>query len=41
MADFTEGKERECQNSVVGMMRDVNGLAYTYLGAFLIAPSES
>ena len=29
MTNFTEEKEREYQNSIVEMMRDVNGLAYT------------
>ena len=40
MANFTEEKEREYQNSIVEMMRDVNGLAYTYLGSFQYAKGE-
>ncbi|MGN0845537.1 MAG: type I restriction endonuclease subunit R [Kiritimatiellia bacterium] len=34
MASFTEEKEREYQNAIVEMMRDVDGLAYAYLGNF-------
>lgn len=40
MANFTEEKEREYQNSIVEMMRDVNSLAYTYLGCFQYAKGE-
>ena len=34
MANFTEEKERDYQDSIVEMIRDVNGLAYTDLGSF-------
>ena len=40
MANFTEEKEREYQNSIVEMMRNVNRLAYTYLGNFQYAKGE-
>lgn len=40
MANFTEEKERTYQNSIVKMMKDVDGLAYTYLGSFQYAKGE-
>ena len=40
MGNFTEEKEREYQNSIVEMMRDVDGLAFTYLGSFQYAKGE-
>ncbi len=41
MANFMEEKERAYQNSIVEMMRDPNGLSYTYLGNFQYARGEA
>lgn len=41
MASFMEEKERAYQNSIVGMMKDPNGLSYTYLGNFQYARGEA
>ncbi|MGN0846606.1 MAG: type I restriction endonuclease subunit R [Kiritimatiellia bacterium] len=41
MASFTEGKEREYQNVIVDMMRDEDGLAYTYLGNYQYGKGEN